>query len=117
MNDYRTTWESYVASWKAPSVAEKRALYEKALNPECVYTDSLTQKRGWDELLTYMREFNEQVPGGYFVTVEFTAHHGRSLARWEMHGADGTVLGDGTSYGEYDSHGKLVSMNGFFKTP
>ena len=117
MNDYRTTWETYVASWKAPSAEQKRALYQQALSPECVYTDSLTQATGWDELLAYMQEFHEQVPGGYFVTVEFMAHHDRSLARWELHGADGAVLGDGTRYGEYDAHGKLVAMNGFFATP
>lgn len=117
MSDYESTWETYVASWKAPSNEEKRVLYEKALSPECVYTDTLTQTHGWDELLAYMQEFHEQFPGGYFVTVEFAAHHDRSLARWELRGADGGVLGDGTSYGEYDSRGKLVSMNGFFKTP
>ena len=117
MKDYETTWETYVASWKVTPAEEKRALYEKALNPQCVYTDALTQARGWDELLAYMQEFHGQFPGGYFVTVEFMAHHDRSLARWELRGADGEVLGDGTSYGEYDSHGKLASMNGFFKTP
>lgn len=117
MSDHERTWETYAASWKATSADEKRALYEKSLSADCVYTDPLTQARGWDELVAYMLEFHQQVPGGHFATVEFMAHHDRSIAKWEMRDASDAVLGDGVSYGEYDKHGKLVSMNGFFKTP
>ena len=122
MTELETTWETYVASWKSVSVDDTRALFEKSLSPDCVYSDPLTQTRGWDELLAYMREFHQQIPGGHFVTLEFMAHHNRSIARWEMRDAGDGVLGDGVlgagvSYGEYDEHGKLVSMAGFYPTP
>ncbi|MEM6274608.1 MAG: nuclear transport factor 2 family protein [Myxococcota bacterium] len=112
----RKTWDTYAASWGAKSAEERRALYREALSPRCIYTDPLHQARGFDELLAYMQQFHEQVPGGHFVIKEFIFHHHRSLAKWDMCGADGTVLGDGVSYGEYDDDGKLVAMTGFFST-
>ncbi|MEO1172958.1 MAG: nuclear transport factor 2 family protein [Myxococcota bacterium] len=112
---FKETWNTYASSWGATSDKERRERYQAALDPECVYTDPQMQARGFDELLAYMKQFHEQVPGGYFVTREFTAHHDRSLAKWNMCGADGTVLGDGISYGEYNQNGKLVAMTGFFK--
>lgn len=117
MNDMNTTWETYAASWKAETDADKQACFEQALAPDCVYSDPMTQARGWDELTAYMNQFHSQVPGGHFVTTEFMAHHGRSLAKWEMRDGNDTVLGDGVSYGEYNNDGKLLSMSGFFAVP
>lgn len=116
LSDLNRTWELYVASWKAETTAEKRALYEQALSSCCVYTDPLTVAEGWEQLLEYMNSFHLQIPGGHFVTTEFMAHHGRSIARWEMRDAKATTIGVGISYGEYDDQGKLTSMTGFFET-
>lgn len=117
MSNHQDTWERYVASWKAETEEEKRALYDQSLSPTCVYTDPLKVARGWDELVTYMREFHQQIPGGHFITERFIAHHDRSIAHWRMCNAAGDKLGDGVSYGEYDSSGKLVAMTGFFEVP
>jgi hypothetical protein len=113
----RDVWESYTESWRVASVAEKRRLYETCLSPACIYTDPTTVAAGWDQLEAYMVGFHAQVPGGHFVTDVFFAHHGCSIARWRMLGADGAQLGEGTSYGEYDAEGKLVVMTGFFAVP
>jgi hypothetical protein len=113
----REAWEHYVASWKAESIQDKRALFERCLAPECVYTDPLTRAEGYDELLAYMANFHRQVPGGHFVTLEFVFHHGRSMAKWQMVSAGGSVIGDGVSYGEYDDTNRLIVMTGFFETP
>lgn len=116
LSDLSTTWERYVASWKAETTVEKRALYEQALSSRCVYRDPLTVADGWEQLLEYMDSFHRQIPGGHFVTTEFMAHHGRSIARWEMRDGKATKIGVGMSYGEYDDQGKLTSMTGFFET-
>ena len=116
-NELKAVWERYVGSWKTASVAEKRRIYETCLAPGCVYTDPLTQARGWDELTQYMASFQQQIPGGHFVTQEFLSHHGRSVARWQMLSGDGAPLGEGISYAEYDEQQRLVSMTGFFETP
>ena len=114
-HDLRTVWETYVSAWKVETSAEKAAILATCLMPSCVYTDPLTQAEGWDELVSYMLSFHQQVPGGHFVTEYFLAHHGRSIARWKMLNGEGQLLGEGTSYGEYDAQRRLVAMTGFFE--
>lgn len=116
-NNAKKTWETYASSWKAKTESERRALYEKALSPDCVYTDPLTRTQGWDELTAYMAQFHEQVPGGHFATQTFVAHHDCSMARWNMLNGKGEILGDGVSYGKYDEEGRLIAMTGFFDVP
>ncbi len=114
---HQETWDRYTASWKAVTADEKRAIFDSCLHATCTYTDPLTQTQGWDDLVAYMLDFHRQIPGGHFVTTEFSSHHDRSIAQWNMVNGEGVVLGDGISYGQYDEHGKLVSMTGFFETP
>jgi hypothetical protein len=117
MTKTREVWERYTEAWGAESVEQKRELFETCLAPGCVYTDPTAVVKGWDALLEYMVGFHQQTPGGHFVTQEFMAHHGRSVSRWQMRGRDGTKLGDGISYAEYDDNGMLVAMTGFFGPP
>jgi hypothetical protein len=116
-NNYRDTWETIVSSWKVASPAEKRALFEKCLDPECQYNDPLIKAKGWDELEAYMMDFHLQIPGGHFATTYFLAHNNKSIAKWEMRNGDNIVLGDGISYAEYNENGYLTSMTGFFEPP
>jgi len=116
-NNAKDTWEIYASAWKAAEVTEKRALFEKCLDPNCQYNDPLIKTKGWDELLSYMLDFHQQIPGGHFVSTYFLAHSNKSIVRWEMRNGDNIVLGEGISYGEYNEHGKLTSMTGFFETP
>jgi hypothetical protein len=116
-DERRAVWERYTASWKAKTVAEKRALFETCLAPGCVYTDPLARTQGHDELLAYMLDFHRQIPGGYFETEQFIEHHDRSVSRWTMKNADAVPVGDGISYAEYDQQGRLVAMTGFYEVP
>lgn len=117
MHDHKHTWEIYAASWKSETATGKRKLFEKSLNPDCHYHDPMIQTKGWDELENYMLDFHQQIPGGHFVTTYFLSHSDKSIARWEMHNANDVVLGEGISYCEYDSNGKLLTMTGFFEPP
>ncbi len=114
-SDERQIWERYVASWKTSDEGQKKALLEGCVSPKCLYTDPLAQARGWAELLAHMAAFHAQVPGAYFVTEYFLAHHGRSIARWKMLNAAQLEIGEGISYGEYDEQQRLVTMTGFFQ--
>ena len=115
--EYRAAWEAYAEIWKLEGAEAKRAACEARLSKSCTYTDPLTRRQGWDDLVEYMVEFHQQVPGGHFVTKDYLFHHGCSIAHWDMVAGDGSVLGEGTSYGEYDGDGKLTRMTGFFETP
>jgi SnoaL-like domain len=114
MKEPREIWQSYTEAWKAESVEEKRALFETCLAPACAYTDPTVALKGWDALTEYMVALHQQIPGGHFVVDEFIAHHRCSVARWRMLAGDGTKMGDGISYGEYDESGMLVAMTGFW---
>jgi len=113
-NELQAKWERYVSAWRMASVAEKRETFRSCLAPDCVYTDPLVVARGWDELEKYMLGFHEQIPGGHFVTQQFFAHHGQSVARWKMLSREGATLGEGISYAEYDPQARLTKMTGFF---
>jgi len=113
----RRTWEAYTTAWHPAQAAQRRQLFAQTLNERCEYSDPLVHAAGWDALEAYMQDLQRQLPGGHFVTTWFQAHHGRSVARWQMRGADAAVLGEGVSYAEYDAEGRLRTMNGFFDTP
>jgi hypothetical protein len=115
--NHEQTWETYVASWKTVTPAEKRALFEKCLDFACEYNDPLVNTKGWNDLEAYMLDFHQQAPGAHFVTTYFLTHNNKSIARWEMKNANNSVLGSGISYGEYNKSGLLVSIAGFFELP
>lgn len=116
-HNYREIWETYVASWKAETAEEKRALFEKCLVPNSQYTDPNISVTNHDDFIDYMLDFHKQVPGGHFVTTYFQAHNSKCIARWNMTAGDGTVVGEGISYGEFNEQGKLSSETGFFESP
>jgi len=116
-HDFEKIWETYTSSWKAESASDKRAIFEKSLDSECVYNDPLVNTTGWDALVAYMLDFHQQISGGHFVTSYFLAHNQQSIAKWEMRSGDNAVMGVGISYGKYNESGKLILMTGFFETP
>lgn len=116
-NDRQVTWEIYATAWKEPSPQAKKAALLKSVAQMCVYQDPTTTAHGHDALIACMLDFHMQVPGGHFVTTWFLAHHDVSIAKWDMVGGDGTVVGEGVSYGQYNRQGELVAMTGFFETP
>lgn len=111
------TWDTYTSAWRAASAQEKALALQASVEAECVYRDPLTCARGHAALIDYMLAFHQQVPGGFFKTTSFRAHSGRSVTTWNMCSADGMVIGEGISYGEYGASGKLVAMTGFFDVP
>jgi hypothetical protein len=110
-------WETYVATWKQPSAQAKADSLAISVEAACTYRDPIVTATGHAALIEYMLTFHKQVPGGHFVTTYFNAHNARSIAKWNMVTGDGTVIGDGVSYGEYAPNGKLITMTGFFEVP
>lgn len=112
----QNAWETYVSAWKANSIEAKQNCLANVAET-CIYTDPITQTHGQQALVDYMMQFHQQIPGGYFQTQKFMAHHNQSVAIWTMHDANGATLGDGVSYGTYNDEGKLITMTGFFDLP
>ncbi len=116
-SDIRATWDSYTLAWKETTARAKMEKLQASTTVTCVYRDPLTHTDGQNALVEYMMAFHHQIPGGYFETTYFLAHHDRSISKWNMCTGDGVIVGEGVSYGEYDAKGKLQSMTGFFETP
>lgn len=117
MQNFRSTWEIYASTWTTGTDAERKALYEQALETSCLYQDPLGRAEGWDELSAYMLAFQRQFPGTGFRTTEFLATRDECVAHWEMVGEGGEVLSTGTSHGLFAASGKLARMTGFFEVP
>ncbi len=115
--NYKDIWETYQSSWKVETTDEKLAIFEKVLDKNAIYQDPLAKTTSWDELVAYMLDFHQQVPGGHFITTFFQAHNNQSVAHWDMALADGKVVNEGISYCTYNDSGKLTSMTGFFTIP
>jgi hypothetical protein len=113
----QATWERYASAWKEIDPKRKAEMLRQSVATNCVYTDPITIARGHDELIAYMLAFHQQVAGGHFVTTYFLTHHDVSIAKWNMVSGNGAVMCDGVSYGQYNEHGLLVAMTGFFETP
>ncbi len=112
----QSTWLSYTATWSQKDAAARQLAFEAHLDASCRYTDPLAATVGYDQLAGYMDQLHQQVPAVSFHTVKFAAHHGRSVAHWQMKSHD-TVVSEGVSFGEYGADGKLVAMTGFFEVP
>ena len=115
-NDKREIWETYASAWRAVTAEDKHAALAASVSPAAKYRDPQNRCAGHDELVDAMLAFHGQVPGAHFETQYFLAYDDRSIARWNMLGGDGSVLGQGISYGEYGADGKLTAMTGFFET-
>ena len=108
-------WNTYSSAWNAPE-DQRRGILEASLTADAVYTDPILSTTGIDALLGYMGGFQAQFPGCGFVVRRFHFHGNRSIAVWDMCDADGNVVSDGISYGEYRD-GKILTMTGFFDVP
>lgn len=113
-SDFRNTWDTYTASWKADSEEARLAAYATCLDSDCTYTDPNVEAAGYAEIAAYMAGFQQQMPGGGFVTRNFSAHHTSALVHWDMTDGEGNVVSPGTSIGVFGTDGRLVSMTGFF---
>lgn len=110
----RDNWETYTRSWSETDPSRRLRLFEQCLSAECVYTDPKVEVTGYDGLSGYMSQFQQNVPGGRFVTTGFDQHHRFSLAHWEMRDAKGGTIMRGASFAGYTADGRLKHMTGFF---
>ncbi len=115
--EFRSTWELYAKAWTAVSTVERQHLLEQSVGSDCIYSDPLVQCRGLGELIAYIEQFQQGLPGGAFSTQEFDEHHDQALATWNMVDARGTVLNPGTSFVRFDESRRLAQMTGFFSVP
>lgn len=106
-------WHRYAAIWSMGPLQRGPEL-EACLAEDVTYCDPNGLINGREGLSEYMSQFQRGVPGGRFQIGAVLHHHGRTLAQWTLHGADGNVLQTGTSFAALDTNGRLRNITGFF---
>lgn len=106
-------WRRYAETWSLEDPARPSQLRACVIG-DVVYADPNGVLVGVDALSDYMAAFQQSVPGAAFDIVAVLHHHDRSLARWRLCGADGTVLQTGASAATHAPDRRLHTINGFF---
>lgn len=115
--DAAEIWATYQKAWENVGDDERRALLERSLASDCVYTDPAGETHNYAELIAYIGRFRGATPGATFTNHEFATHHGHSLAKWTLYDASGATLSEGISYAHFGADGRLTRIAGFFKAP
>lgn len=108
-------WHRYSAIWSAPADVRSDEL-AACLADAATYCDPNGLVEGREALSDYMSGFQDSAPGSTFQIKTVLGHNGRSLAKWQMIGPDGSALQDGTSFAELSADGRLKTITGFFPT-
>ena len=106
-------WDRYAATWSLDDDSRPGEI-GACVADDVVYADPSGVVQGRDELSGYMAAFRRSVPDGEFEIVAVLHHHDRSLARWRLRGAGGSILQTGTSTATHTPDGRLSTINGFF---
>lgn len=117
MSTHQETWKKYVSLWGPLSDAERQEGVRAALHPDCEYRDPRTTTTGTTELVSYMEHYQEEFPGSTIEMRYFLSHNDRCFVKWEIEDPKRNVLMEGSSYGEFDAEGKIVTMCGFYEMP
>lgn len=108
-------WHAYASAWSAPA-EQRRALLDRHLCPQITYRDPATEVHGRDALSDYMHAFQESFPEHRFAIITVAAHHGHSLAHWQLRDPDDAPIQAGISHGIHDAQHRLTDITGFFPT-
>lgn len=106
-------WHRYSAIWSAQAEVRNAEL-AACLTDDATYCDPNGLVEGREALSVYMGGFQDSAPGCTFQINSVLHHNGRSLSNWQMIGADGDALQDGTSFAELSVDGRLRAITGFF---
>lgn len=106
-------WTRYARLWSLDAGArgaEMRACLAEGVS----YADPKTELEGLDAFAACMDGFRAAFPGHRFAIRAVRAHHGHSLARWDLLDAEGRVVFPGLSFGQVDGEGRFLNLRGFF---
>ena len=107
-------WKSYLDAYGAVSPEERKRLLKFSVSDDVVSTNPGEQSQGFENLLAHVNQFQQRMPGAYFVNNKLLFHHNQVLSEWTLHKSDGTPLRTANTYGIIDDQGRLKQLTGFF---
>lgn len=115
--DHSSTWATYQAAWGDVSDPKRQDLLNKSVSDDVVYTDPSGQASNRGELITFIEEFKQSMPGATFRNHKLIGHHAQTMAEWMLYDANGAELVPGSSWARYGEDGRLTNVSGFFEAP
>lgn len=110
----REIWLIYEGAWNEIDPGKRKAILEKTLGRQFVYSDPLMRTEGLDQLSDYIGQTQLSVPGMRIATEAFVQHHESCLVRWTMQDGSGKAVANGVTCGELDGEGLLRKATVFF---
>lgn len=113
-NDFRTSFENYLAAFATPSLAEQERLLRASVVEEVVYTNPGVAGSGIRTLLAHIDGFQRKFPGGRFRLNWLRHQHGQGLAEWTQLTREGAELLTAHSYARVNEAGRITHWAGFW---
>lgn len=107
-------WEAYRTSWSVANSSERNIILQEIVTEDFAYRDPNIEMEGHLRLSDYMAKFQKEFAGCSFNITDFSVHHNRSLAHWDMVNSDNERVGNGVDFALY-AHNKLKAITSFFK--
>lgn len=107
--------ESYLAMWREPDPAARKALVEHVFTPDGRHVDPQADANGYGEINDMVTTVHGHYPGFTIGRTSGIDQHGDQLRfAWELKLADGTVLVAGIDVAELAADGRLRRVAGFW---
>ncbi|HTL98534.1 MAG TPA: nuclear transport factor 2 family protein [Holophagaceae bacterium] len=106
-------WRRYARVWSLEG-AERDAELRACLDDGVAYADPNISLAGIAPFAAYMDGFRASFPGHAFRIHAVAAHHGGSLARWDLVDSHGALVFPGLSFGLFTADGRFQKLHGFF---
>lgn len=114
MKEINEIWDIYRTCWTETDSIQRTKKLQKILTDDFEYKDPNFEIKGFEQLSDYMKQFQEQFEGSFFITKDINTHHNRCLINWNMINDKNEVISNGTSFVLYENN-QLKQITGFFK--
>ena len=106
--------DGYARAWLETDPVARRVLLDECWAEDGVYCDPIARTVGRQALADHIGGFQAEQPGARFeVVTGVDGHDGYLRFGWQLRAPDGSVVVEGTDFGELDSGGALRRVIGF----
>ena len=107
--------DAYMAAWGEADAARRMALLDRCWSDAGLFADSTGSAEGRNGLNAYIAAAQQFMPGARLERAgAVTMVLDRARFAWRASAADGTPLGQGVNFLEFDSSGRIARLSGFW---
>lgn len=110
--------DAYIAAWGEPDSTRRFHLLEQCWSEDGLFADSMGSAEGRAGLNKYIGAARQFMPGARLERVgAATPVLDRARFAWRATAADGTSIGQGVNFVEFDPDGLISRLSGFWDAP